>query len=495
MRTGEKAAAVAVVATEARVDAAAERAARVAPGLVVAGLTGRARLLGAMADEIEKDGDAIVTAADRETALGETRLRGELARSAYQLRLFAEVVEDGGFLELAIDHAEPAAVPAPRPDLRRMLIPVGPVAVFSASNFPLAFSVPGGDTASAIAAGCPVVVKAHSGHPYTSELCAAALRRAAASAALPEDVLQVVHGRAAGVRLVQHPAIQAVGFTGSLGGGRALYDLCTGRSAPIPFYGELGSINPLVVTPDAAAERAETIAAGLAGSFTQGIGQFCTKPGLVFVPGGEHGERLVAVLAEAAGKIPGGPMLTPSIRDSFVSGAAERAALPGVRVALPAAGETAPRVLIVAAGDLVDVLVEECFGPIVVVARYASEEELFAALALVPGSLTASVHCGDSEGAAGSFASRVAERVTELAGRIIFNGFPTGVAVSWAQHHGGPYPATTFPHHTSVGTTAIRRFLRPVAYQDAPDDLLPVELREDNPLGLPRHIDGRYTAG
>jgi NADP-dependent aldehyde dehydrogenase len=491
-RTGEKVEAVATAATPADVDAAALRAAEVAPALVGAGLAGRARLLRAMADEIEEDGDAIVAAADRESALGQTRLRGELARSAYQLRLFAEVLEDGGYLELTVDHPDPNAIPAPRPDLRRMLVPVGPVGVFSASNFPLAFSVPGGDTASAIAAGCPVVVKAHSGHPYTSELCAAALRRAAGSVALPEDVLQVIHGREGGTHLVRHPAIQAVGFTGSVGGGRALYDLAVSRPSPIPFYGELGSINPFVVTLAAAAERAEAIATGLAGSFTLGIGQFCTKPGLVFVPSGEDGQRLVEALAAAASTIPGGPMLTPSIRDSFLSGAAERAALPGVRVALSADGQTAPQVLVASASALDDVLLEECFGPLVVVVEYAGEDELFAALSRVPGSLTASIHCGQDEGAEGSFADRVAQRVTGQAGRILFNGYPTGVAVSWAQHHGGPYPATTFPHHTSVGTTAIRRFLRPVAYQDAPDALLPAELREANPLALPRRVDGRY---
>ncbi|HEY2668965.1 MAG TPA: aldehyde dehydrogenase (NADP(+)) [Rugosimonospora sp.] len=491
-RTGEKVEVVASAATDAEVDAAATRAAEVAPSLVEAGLAGRARLLRAMADEIEKDGDAIVEAADRESALGQVRLRGELARSAYQLRLFGEVLDDGGYLELTIDHQDANAVPAPRPDLRRMLVPVGPVGVFSASNFPLAFSVPGGDTASAIAAGSPVVVKAHSGHPYTSQLSAAALRRAAASAAVPEDVVQVVHGRRAGTRLVVHPAIQAVGFTGSVGGGRALYDLATSRPQPIPFYGELGSINPFVVTPEAAAQRAESIGSGLAGSFTLGVGQFCTKPGLVFVPAGADGQRLVAALAEAAGRIPGGPMLTPSIREGFLSGAAERAALPGVRAVLSASGQISPHVLVASATALDDVLLEECFGPLVVVVEYGDEEELFAALDRVPGSLTASVHCGDSEGVAGSFAGRVAQRVTGMAGRILFNGYPTGVAVTWAQQHGGPWPATTFPHHTSVGTTAIRRFLRPVAYQDAPDALLPAELREGNPLGLPRRVDGRY---
>ncbi len=490
-RTGEEFEVVAAAASDADVDAAAGRAAEVAPALVEAGLVGRARLLRAMAEMLEDDGDAIVAAADRETALGTARLTGELARSAYQLRLFVEVLEDGGYLELTIDHADASAVPAPRPDLRRMLVPVGPVGVFAASNFPLAFSVPGGDTASAIAAGCPVVVKAHPGHPYTSELCAAALRRAAASVALPEDVVQVIHGRAGGTRLVMHPAIQAIGFTGSVGGGRALFDLAVSRPVPIPFYGELGSINPFVVTPAAAAERAETIAAGLTGSFTLGLGQFCTKPGLVFVPAGEDGERLVATMADLAAQVPGGPMLTPSIRDGFLSGAAERINLPGVRAALSAGGQTAPHILVAAASDLDDLLLEECFGPLVVIVEYADEEQLYAALARVPGALTATVHSGVNEGTPGSFADRVARRVTGQAGRIVFNGYPTGVAVTWAQHHGGPYPATT-AHHTSVGTTAIRRFLRPVAFQDTPDGLLPAELREDNPLGLPRRVDGRY---
>jgi NADP-dependent aldehyde dehydrogenase len=487
-RTGEKVELVAHAASTAEVDEVVTAAAAAGPALVAAGLAGRAALLGAMADEIEKDGTAIVAAADRESALGETRLRGELARSAYQLRLFAEVLTDGGYLEVTIDHPDPNAIPAPRPDLRRMLVPVGPVGVFSASNFPLAFSVPGGDTASALAAGCPVVVKAHSGHPYTSELCAAALRRAAAGVGLPEDVLGLIHGRQGGTELVVHPLIQAVGFTGSLGGGRALFDLANRRPQPIPFYGELGSINPLVVTPAAAAQRAESIATGLAGSFTLGVGQFCTKPGLAFVPAGPDGQRLVDALADAASKIPGGAMLTPSIREAFLSGSAERAKLPGVRAVLSATGQISPHVLVASAGAVDDELLEECFGPLVVVVEYASEAELLAVLDRVPGSLTGTVHCAEPDELAGRVAPRLAERV----GRVLFNGYPTGVAVTWAMQHGGPYPSSTFPAHTSVGTTAIRRFLRPVAYQDAPAAVLPAELREENPLGLPRRVDGRY---
>jgi len=488
-RTGEKVERVGAHATTEEVDAAVRAAAASGPALVDAGLSGRARLLRAMADAIEADADAIV--ADRESALGETRLKGELARTTYQLRLFGEVLGDGGYLEVTIDHPDPKAIPAPRPDLRRMLIPVGVVGVFSASNFPLAFSVAGGDTASAIAAGCPVVVKAHSGHPYTSELVAAAVRRAAGAAGFPEDVLTLIHGRQAGTELVRHPLVKAVGFTGSLWGGRALFDLACARPDPIPFYGELGSINPLVVTPAAAAERAEAIAAGLAGSFTLGVGQFCTKPGLAFVPASADGERLITALAEAAAKIPGGAMLTPSIRDAFLQGAAERVAHSGVRAALSKDGEISPHVLVAPASAVDDLLVEECFGPLVMVIQYANEDELFAVLDQVPGSLTATVHSGADEGKPGSLADRVGLKVRERAGRLVWNGFPTGVAVTWAQHHGGPWPAATFSAHTSVGTTAIRRFLRPVSYQDAPPGLLPPELAEDNPLGLPRRVDGR----
>ncbi|MEN3306475.1 MAG: NADP-dependent aldehyde dehydrogenase [Micromonosporaceae bacterium] len=491
-RTGERTELDVAPASPGQVDAAVRAAAHTAPALAAAGIPGRARMLRAMADEVDRDGDAIVAAADRESALGEVRLRGELARTTYQLRLFAEVVEDGAYLDVTIDHADPQAVPAPRPDLRRMMLPLGPVGVFSASNFPLAFSVAGGDTASALAAGCPVVVKAHSGHPRTSELAGAALRRAAAAAGMPGDVVSVIHGRQAGTDLVKHPLIQAVGFTGSLGGGRALFDLACARPSPIPFYGELGSINPLVVTPAAAAERAESIANGLAGSFTLGIGQFCTKPGLAFIPAGPDGQRLASALAQAAAQVPGGPMLTPSIRDGFRTGAAERTNHPGVRAVLTAGGETSPHVLSVPAAGLSELFYEECFGPLVVLVEYAGTDELLAALDRVPGTLTATVHNGAGEDAPDSVAARAADRLRERAGRLVYNGFPTGVAVTWAMQHGGPYPSSTFAAHTSVGTAAIRRFLRPVTHQDAPAGLLPPELREDNPLRLPRRVDGKY---
>lgn len=426
----------------------------------------------------------MIATADAETALGVPRITGELARTAFQLRAFAGIVDEGTFLDVIIDHPDPAAHPIPRPDLRRYKIPLGVVAVYAASNFPLAFSVPGGDTASALAAGCPVVVKAHPDHPATSVLCADILRRAAVAAGLPADTVVLLHGFEAGVELVKHPLIAAAGFTGSVPGGRALFDAAAARPRPIPFYGELGSLNPVVVTAAAAAERAEQIGTGLAGSFTLGNGQFCTKPGLVLAPAGPDGDRLVGALTGAAqGALPG-VLLDSRMRDTFLKGAAARAALPGVTVPVepgevpgdplavrPGYVEVAARDL--AGQDAYEVLLEECFGPLTVVVRYGDDAELGAVLDRLPGNLTATAHLGADEAAEpdGSAVALLA-RLTALAGRVLVNGWPTGVAVAAAQHHGGPYPATTSTS-TSVGGTAIERWLRPVAYQDTPPALLP----------------------
>ncbi|MEU6852299.1 aldehyde dehydrogenase (NADP(+)) [Actinacidiphila alni] len=496
-RTGKQREQVAAEATAGDVDAAVRAAAVALPRL--ADRSVRSRLLRGAAGLLEEDAERIIAAADAETALGVPRLTGELARTAYQLRAFADVVEEGGYLDVIIDHADPDAKPVPRPDLRRFKIPLGVVAVYAASNFPLAFSVPGGDTASALAAGCPVVVKAHPDHPATSALCADVLRRAAVAAGLPDGTIGLVHGFEAGVALVKHPLIAAAGFTGSVPGGRALFDAAAARPRPIPFHGELGSLNPVVVTEEAAAERAEQIGAGLAGSFTLGVGQFCTKPGLVLAPGGEHGDRLVAALTGAAADTGPGVLLDARMRDNFLKGVAARADLPGVGQPVPAGdgGEHAvrPGFLTVAAADLAgqdayDLLLEECFGPLTVVVRYGSAAELAAVLDRLPGNLTATAHLGSREaGRPGGEAAELLSRLTALAGRVLVNGWPTGVAVAPAQHHGGPYPATTSTS-TSVGGTAIERWLRPVAYQDTPPALLPPELRDDNPLGVPRRVDG-----
>ncbi|POX44243.1 aldehyde dehydrogenase (NADP(+)) [Streptomyces sp. Ru72] len=495
-RTGKQREQVAVEATAEEVDAAV-RAAHDARGSL-ADRTVRSAFLRTAADELEAAKDHLVEAADAETALGPVRLSGELARTCYQLRAFADIVDEGAFLDVVINHPDDTATP-PIPDLRRYKVPLGVVAVYSASNFPFAFSVAGGDTASALAAGCPVVVKAHPDHPALSELVAAALRRAAERHDIPKGVLGLVHGFQAGIELIKHPLVAAAGFTGSVRGGRALFDAAAARPVPIPFHGELGSLNPVVVTEAAAAERAETIGAGLAGSMTLGVGQFCVKPGLVLAPTGAAGDRLVKSLTEAVSDTDAGVLLDHRMRDNFIAGVTERAALPEVESPVTAGpgGEhtvsagflTVPAEKLTTQGEY-DLLLEECFGPITVVARYEDEDEAKRVLGRLPGNLTATVHLSSEEAAGEGRGAEILQELTPLAGRVLVNGWPTGVAVAPAQHHGGPYPATTSTS-TSVGGTAIERWLRPVAYQNAPQALLPPELRDDNPLGLPRRFNGR----
>ena len=440
--------------------------------------------MAAIADALAEKADDIVAVADRETSLGEQRLRGELVRTCYQLRFFGEVIDEGSYLEAAIDHAGETPM-GPRPDLRRMLVPIGPVAVFGASNFPLAFSVPGGDTVSALAAGCTVVIKAHPAHPLTSALCFETM-----AAVVPEGVLQLVSGEQAGRDLVEHPAIRAVGFTGSLSGGRALADLAAARPVPIPFYGELGSVNVMVVTPAAAGARGGEIGTALGASFTLGSGQFCTKPGLVFVPAGADGDGLRDACAGAV-QDKTFAMLTNRIRDGYLEGSAALASEDGVRELLPDRGQSSEGVRATlleldAVGDLAGrpELLHEVFGPLAVFVRYGSLTELEPVFAVLPGALTATVHAELDE----SGVAELAERLLRVAGRLVWNGYPTGVAVSWAQHHGGPWPGSN-SLHTSVGATALRRFLRPIALQNAPAALLRPELR-DEPTDVPRRIDG-----
>jgi NADP-dependent aldehyde dehydrogenase len=437
----------------------------------------RASWLEALASALETHRAELVELAADETGLGVARLDGEVTRTATQLRFFAEVVREGGYLEATLDSPDATLVP-PRPDLRRILRPIGPVAVYAASNFPFAFSVLGNDTASALAAGCPVVVKAHPGHPRLS-------RRTAQLAldVLPAGMFALVEGMDAGVRLVQHPAIAAAGFTGSQVGGRALFDLAASRAAPIPFYGELGSINPVVVTADAAAARAAEIGAGLVGSFTRDAGQYCTKPGLVFVPDGAGVE---AAAREALGAAPSSRQLTEGMTAAFAAGTAHFADLPGVEVVhgtTGAAAESAPTLVLTDAIAFLahrEEFLAECFGPVSVVVRYRPEQ-LDALLGALEPSLTATIHRGPDEDV-----TALAGGLAPVAGRLLFDGWPTGVAIGWAQHHGGAWPATTASVHSSVGATAIRRWLTPIAYQDAPQEVLPAELRDGNPLGIPR---------
>lgn len=490
-RTGHVVATVAEETTVAQVDALCQLAAQAAPRLERLGRPFRADVLRALADGLEADRETIVGLADRETALGAPRLNGELTRTCYQLRLFADAVEEGGYLEAIVDHAGDTPM-GPRPDLRRMLVPIGPVGVFGASNFPLAFSVPGGDTAAALAAGCPVIIKAHPSHPATAQRCFDVMSAAATRAGAPSGTLGLVHGQDAGTALVQHPAVKAVGFTGSLHGGRALADLAASRPEPIPFYGELSSLNPVVVTPAAAAERAEAIGRGLAGSATLGAGQFCTKPGLVFVPVGPDGDRLRDEVAKAFGELGAQFALNDGIRHNYEAGTTKLADHPGLTV-LATAGSVngegftvRPMVFTTDTRQLDDAITSECFGPSTILVSYSDDADLVSALDGLPGSLTATVHIASS----GDEISAALEVLRHKAGRILFNGFPTGVAVAWAQHHGGPWPATNTVH-TSVGITSVRRFLRPVAWQDAPQSVLPAELRDDpGGAAVPRRVDG-----
>ncbi|WP_395638384.1 aldehyde dehydrogenase (NADP(+)) [Pseudolysinimonas sp.] len=462
------------------VDTAATSAARAFEATRSASDAARAGWLTAIADRLDAAADELVAIADEETGLGETRLRGEVARTTGQLRMFAAVVTEGSYLEATIDHAVPDATP-PRPDLRRMLRPTGPVAVFSASNFPFAFSVAGGDTASALAVGCPVIVKAHPGHPRLSRRTADLVTEALAAAGAPAGAFALVDGFEAGLELVDHPAITAVAFTGSLGGGRALHDRAAARPAPIPFFGELGSINPVVVTAEADAARGAELAAGFAGSFQLGAGQFCTKPGVVFLP---EGSALEAALAPLVGADTP-RMLTPSIADGFQSGSERVESVPGVSLVAGSTGGPAVAVTDVATLRAhADELLAEVFGPFALLVRYASRAELADALDELEGSLTATLHAAPDEPV-----DDLLPRLEAIAGRVLFAGWPTGVAVTWSQHHGGPWPATT-SQHTSVGATAVRRFLRPIVYQDAPDAVLPPALRDANPLRIPRRIDG-----
>ncbi len=440
----------------------------------------RARFLNAIADEIEARAEDITRICSAETGLPEARLQGERGRTTGQLRMFAELIQKGEYLERRHDPALPDREPAPRPDIKMMQRPVGPVAVFGASNFPLAFSVAGGDTASALAAGCPVVVKGHPAHPGTGEVVADAINAAIKATGMPAGLFSLVQGgdRCIGEALVNHPAIRAVGFTGGLAGGRALFNLCAARPDPIPFFGELGSVNPMFVLPNAIAARAEEIGQAWAVSMTMGAGQFCTNPGIAVVMEGADADRFVAAAAEALQQVPSQTMLTNGIADAFRAGQSHLASHADVRPVLQgvASGRAAEPALFDTSAEvfLADPsLSEEVFGPSSLVVRVNSEEDMVALSAKLVGQLTATIHMDDEDTALAQQLFPVLER---KAGRLLFNGFPTGVEVVDAMIHGGPYPASTNFGATSVGTMAIRRWLRPVAYQNMPAALCPDDL-------------------
>lgn len=459
----------------------------------------RARFLEAIAEQVLAIGPDLIERAQQETGLPKARLEGERMRTVNQLRLFAKVVRDGRFLGATIDTALPERSP-PRPDLRLAKTGLGPVAVFGASNFPLAFSVAGGDTASGLAAGCPVIVKAHGAHLGTSELVGRAVQRAASDCGMPEGVFSMIFGdgRTIGQQLVSHPAIKAVGFTGSRGGGTALMRTAAARPEPIPVYAEMSSVNPVFLLPAALEEGAAALAQGFVDSLTLGVGQFCTNPGLVFALKGSALDAFTSAASAALAGKGAGTMLTAGIHDAYNSGIARLSGTSGVRLlaqgGLDGVGCAAQAALLEC--DAVDFLAnpdlqDEVFGPAALVVRFDSSELLLQAAEKLHGQLTATVHVKPLDHA---LAARLLPVLERKAGRVLFNGFPTGVEVSHAMVHGGPFPATSDSRSTSVGASAIDRFLRPVCYQNLPEGLLPEALRDDNPLRLARVVDGELQA-
>lgn len=484
------------------VEDAAQLAAEAATRFAAISPRDRANFLRTIADELTADAAAIVERAQLETGLPRPRLEGELARTTGQLRLFAEVVEEGSWVDARIDEALPDRKPLPRSDIRSMLRPIGPVVVFGASNFPLAFSVAGGDTASALAAGNPVIVKAHPAHPGTSDLAGRAIVRAVSKCNLPRGVFALLfdHGIEVGAALVGHPVVQAVAFTGSTGGGQALMRLAAARPQPIPCYAEMGSTNPLFILPGAMKERAADLAKGLQTSFTLGSGQFCTKPGLVFVPQQEAGEFLDA-LRSGMSALGAHGMLTPLIAERYNAAVEQRrgrgnaewiAGFEGASVAGAATG--GPAVFGVPLADFAanHELEEEIFGPTTLLIHYGDPSELADVAKRLHGHLTATIH--GTEDDLRDAAALVSVLETKV-GRLLFNGYPTGVEVCHAMVHGGPFPATSDSRTTSVGTRAITRFARPVCYQDFPDAALPTELQRSNPVGIQRLVNGKFARG
>ncbi|MDU8927039.1 aldehyde dehydrogenase (NADP(+)) [Alisedimentitalea sp. MJ-SS2] len=440
----------------------------------------RAAFLNAIADEIEQRGPEITEIGCQESGLPEARLEGERGRTTGQLRLFASHILKGDYLDRRHDEAMPDRQPPPRPDIKMVQRPIGPVAVFGASNFPLAFSTAGGDTASALAAGCPVVVKGHSAHPGTGEIVAAAIHAAIKSCGIHSGVFSLIQGgkRDVGTALVQHPLINAVGFTGSLGGGRALFDLCAQRGNPIPFFGELGSVNPMFLLPAALSNRGAEIAAGWAGSLTMGAGQFCTNPGISVVIDGPDADAFIEAATKALEPIGAQTMLTDGIAAAYRAGRDRVAGTAGVQEVLTSVCDlrNATPYLFATTGKewlANEVLGEEVFGPLGLIVRVDDAGEMRAVADSLQGQLTCTLHLDAADTEMGQSLVPVLER---KAGRVLANGFPTGVEVCDAMVHGGPYPASTNFGHTSVGTMAIRRFLRPVSYQNMPDALLPEDL-------------------
>lgn len=480
-----------------QIDAACQLAESAFNAYRAARLEARAALLEAIAEEILALGDTLIERAMAETGLPRPRLEGERARTVGQLRFFANIVRQGHFLSLTVDSAQPDRKPLPRPDLRLRKIPLGPVAVFGASNFPLAFSVAGGDTASALAAGCPVVVKAHPAHPGTSQLVGEAAQRAVAASGLPEGIFSLLHGHqnSVGETLVRHPAIAAVGFTGSRRGGLALVNLAAQRPIPIPVFAEMSSINPVFLLPGALAARAESIAQGFVDSATLGTGQFCTQPGLLFAIDSPETQSFLKIAGEKLQQKPATPMLNGGICKAYSAGLEKLLKTNTLRLisqGQPNAEGLRGQAVLFSTDSATFLahpeLSEELFGPSSLTVLCSDPADILRLASSLEGQLTATLQMDQGDTA---LAQQLLPTLERKAGRILVNGFPTGVEVASAMVHGGPYPSTSDSRSTSVGALAIDRFLRPVCYQDLPTALLPPELQPDNPLNLPRFEDGK----
>ena len=452
----------------------------------------RAAFLDAIGEEIMSLGEELLERTSLETGLPLARLTGERGRTVNQLKLFAQLIRDGWYVNARIDHAAPDREPLPKPDVRQMKVPLGPVGVFGASNFPLAFSVAGGDTASALAAGCPVIFKGHPAHPGASEYVAGAIVRAAQKTGMPEGVFSMIIGPSidVGSALVKHPSIKAIGFTGSFRGGKALFDLANQRDEPIPVYAEMGSTNPVFILPGAQKQRGEEIGKELANSVTLGVGQFCTNPGLTILPKSDHSSSVLKSLSDGLDQYEG-VMLTEGIKRAFTKGL-EKFSGSGIEKLTNDRDSNG----VAAQAYLVDYhkfkengfLAEEVFGPSTVVVDADTKAQMLDLARNLEGHLTATI-IGTNDDLMEY--KELVDILENKVGRIIFNGYPTGVEVCHSMHHGGPYPATTDSRTTSVGTGAIQRFLRPICYQDMPQELLPDALKEGNPLKILRLVDGK----
>lgn len=498
-KTGQKLPGAFHEATESEVDAAVQLAEEAFLSYRDTSPAQRAEFLEQIAEEILNLGDTLIERAMAETALPQGRLQGERGRTMGQMKLFAQVVREGSWVDARIEKAQPDRKPFPKSDIRHMMRPLGPVGVFGASNFPLAFSVAGGDTASALAAGCSVVVKGHPAHPGTSELVARAILAAAEKTGMPNGVFSMVQGASheVGGWLVKHPLVHAIGFTGSFRGGKALFDIANQREVPIPVFAEMGSTNPVFLLPGAMDAHAETIAGGLSGSINLGVGQFCTNPGLVFLPDTTRTEVFKKELVANISAVEAGTMLTPGIKSAFESGASSLAN-EGAITTLAEGKNTETfsgvksQVFTASSKDFHQKpgWAEEVFGPSSLLIQSSSKEDMMEAARNLEGHLTATVHGTEEDLKEYADLFKILERKV---GRLLVNGYPTGVEVCHAMVHGGPYPATTAPQTTSVGTNAINRFGRPVCYQNVPGFLLPEALQDDNPQKIWRMVDGEMS--